>query len=293
MGHVVSQPPPPFLAAGGKLRVHLVPAAHDNLIWLFGPPGSAEVYAVDGPGASELDAYCAREGLSLRGILNTHVHHDHIGLNKELASQGRLQDLEVLGAADTAAEIPGLTQALTDAQGISLFGVEGLAMSAEGHLRGHMCYRIGDLLFSGDALFSGGCGRMFSGPPAAMYHTLCKLAALPGETTLLCGHEYTQDNLRFALWLLPKDRALAARVHQLWPRAARGECVAISDISTERATNPFLRCNEDGPLLTAVERCVGHKLSPGIELFTALRALKDSGPHRAVSDATLLPQLGR
>lgn len=291
MSHVVTHPPDPFLAAQGRLRVHLVPAARDNLLWLIGPADGTEVIAVDGPGADELDAYCRAQGLRLSGVLVTHSHYDHLGLLKALRARGELAGLRVMGAAASGAELPGLNEPLEDGQPLSLFGVQGEALATEGHLRGHLCYHIGGLLLAGDTLFSGGCGRMFDGPASAFFASLRRLAALPPQTRLLCGHEYTQENLRFAAWLQPDDPALAARIREVWPRAARGECVALSDLKTERATNPFLRCEQPGPILDAVARIVGRPLQPGAELFAELRALKDASPHRGLSDTALLRAL--
>jgi hydroxyacylglutathione hydrolase len=134
---------------------------------------------------------------------------------------------------------------------------------------------FGELLFCGDTMFAGGCGRLFDGPPAKMYASLTRLAALPDPTLVCCAHEYTAQNLDFALTLEPDNDALIARVEQTRALRARGEATVPSTIAVERATNPFLRT--ESPSLRAAVRAAmpDAPLDSPVEVFAATRRLKD------------------
>ena len=263
---------------GTSLTLHQVPSASDNLIWLLSDTTGA-TYAVDGPTSTEVDAYCSREQLRLVGILNTHVHADHIGINVALQKEGRLKDLRVVGARKTAEAVPGLTDPVEDGDVIDVLGTQVEVMLTEGHLDGHISFVIGGAVFCGDTLFAGGCGYLFDGPPSAMHASLQKIAALPDETLVCCAHEYTEDNLRFAWWLEADTPALDARIQEVGALRSEKRSTLPSTIGLEKTTNPFLRVFEEG----MVEQCVsksGEVVQFGEETFAGLRALKDRGVYR-------------
>ncbi|MBW2256562.1 MAG: hydroxyacylglutathione hydrolase, partial [Deltaproteobacteria bacterium] len=234
MQHVVTRPDPPFEAMGGALRVHMVPAAQDNLSWLAECTQTGEVAVVDGPSSEPVLAYAQVHGLHLRAVFNTHTHGDHIGVNHGLARSGKLGTLRVVGAAAVAAEVPGLTEPVGEGDEVRLGAVTGEAMLTEGHIDGHISLVFGDVLFCGDTLFTAGCGRVFSGPPSKMFDSLLRLAALDGETRVCCAHEYTQDNLRFAWSVEPDNEALADRIRRVWAVRSEGRSAVPSTIEEER-----------------------------------------------------------
>ncbi|MCA9711580.1 MAG: hydroxyacylglutathione hydrolase [Myxococcales bacterium] len=287
MQHVVSAPTPPFAAADGRLTVHQIPAWVDNLIWLLVCPQTAEAAVVDGPEAGPVLDYCEAHRLRLTTVLNTHTHGDHVGINHDLRRRGRLQGMTVVGPRRRADDVPGLTEGVDEGDTVRVGAVEGRVMLTEGHIDGHVSYVFGDLLLCGDTLFAGGCGRLFDGPPAKMYDSLQRLAALPDATRVCCAHEYTQDNLRFAWSVEPGNEALAARIRQVWALRAEGGCTVPSTLDVEHATNPFLR--SDSPELVASVRAAlpDRALDSSEAVFAATRALKDRGDYKARGDEGL------
>lgn len=285
--HTVTRPPAPWLACDGALRVHVVPAARDNLIWLAECTTTHEVAVIDGPGADDALAYVEAQRLRWTAVFNTHTHGDHIGINVALMRAGRLEGLAVVGPAARAADIPGLTQPVAEGDAVRIGAVEGRVMVTEGHLDGHVSFVFGDVVFCGDTLFTGGCGRMFDGPPAKMYDSLQRLAALPGPTRVCCAHEYTQDNLRFAWSLEPDNEALAARIRDVWAVRAHGGTVVPSTIEIERATNPFLRPGSPTLRASLAAAAPDADLSTPERTFAATRRLKDAGVYRSRGDEGL------
>jgi len=285
MSHAVTTPNEPIelglsLSDGWRPRVHQVPAASDNLCWLI-EYREGEVAVVDGPGATELKAYLSLHGLRLTHLLNTHTHGDHIGVNRALERAGELEGLEVWGSALAPSPIPGLTRALREGERFKLGELEGLVWLTEGHLNGHISLIIGSpsealALFCGDTLFCAGCGYVFDGPMSVMAESLDRLSALTPSCLVFCAHEYTLDNLHFALSLEPSSEALRARVHQARSLRAEGRSTVPSRLAEELATNPFLRF--ESPELRAA---IGAE--PGASraaIFELTRRLKDSKRYR-------------
>lgn len=286
--HTVTQPLPPLEACGSALRIWRVPAASDNLVWMAECVQTGAVALIDGPSAAEALAACDALGLVPTAVWNTHTHGDHVGINRELARLGRLDGLEVIGPARAADAVPGLTRGVDEGDVVQLGALTARVLRTEGHIDGHVSYVLGDALFCGDTLFTGGCGYLFDGPPAKMYRSLMRLAELPGDTLVCCAHEYTTDNLRFAWSVEPDNAALAERIRRVWAIRARGGCAVPSTIEEERATNPFLRPGAPGLIASvrAASDQLGATPTPS-EVFAATRALKDTGAHKALTDAQL------
>lgn len=280
MSHVVTRPTAPFLAAGGRLRIHQVPSAQDNLIWLIECLQTGEVAAVDGPSAKEVLTYCESKELSLQTILNTHTHADHIGINRDLKKQGRLTGLRVIGFRGRANEIPGISEMVDEGDSVRVGNVEGMVLRTEGHIDGHISFLFDDVLFCGDTLFTGGCGYLFDGPPSTMYQSLMRLSALPGHVRVCCAHEYTQDNLRFAWSVEPQNTELALRIQHTWAARERGESVVPSTVAVERATNPFLRAGSAEIRANVAKAWPGRAMVSPVQVFAATRALKDRKDYR-------------
>lgn len=285
MAHAVRTPNPPRSIAGGALVVHQIPSLEDNFIWLVVSPDRKEAAAVDGPEAKAVLAACDQLDVRLTTILNTHTHFDHIGINTDLGET--LTEMRVVGPEKAAADVPGLTEPVSEGDRFDLFGVPVEVLLTEGHIDGHVSYRMGEALFCGDTLFAGGCGYLFDGPPSKMHDSLQRLAALPPETLVFCAHEYTQDNLRFAWFVEPDNARLAERIRTDWAKRERGEATVPSSIGLERATNPFIRADEPTIRKTLASKLPDRNLERPEDRFAAARALKDRKDHRALSDADL------
>lgn len=280
MGHVVSIPHAPFSSASGSCEVHQIPAATDNLVWLLVCKKTGTCAVIDGPDAGGALVYAHQHGLAISMVLNTHTHGDHVGVNRDLAQRGLLAGMQVVGAADARDEVPGITQPVRHGDTVQVGALTGRVIAADGHMRGHICFVFEDVLFSGDTLFTGGCGRVFTGDFVAMQESLARLAALPPETRVCCGHEYTEDNLRFAQSLEPNNTQLRARYAQVKAVRATGACVVPSRLSEELATNPMLRWDSPELLAQLRAQMPNSVLDSQAAVFAATRQLKDSGRYR-------------
>ncbi len=262
------------------LKVDPLPAFADNYLWLLVRGTDAAV--VDPGDAAPVEAALADRGLTLRAILLTHHHADHTGgVGPLLAARGA-GTVAVYGPRDEA--IVGITRPVGEGDRIAVdaLGLTADVVDVPGHTRGHIAYvarstdapRRAPLLFCGDTLFAGGCGRLFEGTPAQMHDSLAKLAALPPETEVYCAHEYTLSNLRFAREVEPDSDALAARIADATALRGRDRPTLPSTIGLERATNPFLRVEHDGVRAAAERHAPGAAASP-VATFAALRSWKD------------------
>ena len=244
-------------------------AFQDNYIWCL-RRGSAAVVVDPGDANPVLD-YLSNEDLKLAAILTTHHHGDHVGGNTTLLSK---YNVPVFGPA--LEKIPGITRPLREGDNIEVPGV-GLHLrvfDVPGHTAGHIAYYGDGVLFCGDTLFSCGCGRLFEGTAAQMHSSLSKLAALPGDTLVYCGHEYTLSNLRFARAADPGNPAIDERETTARAALAGGNPSLPSTIESELAANPFLRGGS--PAVTAsANRYAGRALTSQVEVFAMLRKWKD------------------
>ena len=258
------------------LKLLALPAFADNYIWVLHHRG--EALAVDPGDAAPLQATLSEHGLLLRGILVTHHHPDHTGGLSALAAS---HPCPVYGPATEA--INGLTHRVKGGDSISLLGQTWQVMDVPGHTAGHIAYWCAaptdggaPLLFCGDTLFSAGCGRLFEGTAAQMQASLASLADLPGETRVCCTHEYTLDNLRFALQLEPGNAALLARASMARQLRELSLPTLPSTISLERDTNPFLRWAAPDVIEAARNRSPFPATSSAPEaVFAALRSWKN------------------
>jgi hydroxyacylglutathione hydrolase len=249
-----------------------VPAFTDNYIWMVRKDGAAAV--VDPGDAAPVLAWLEREGVTLSAIVNTHHHGDHVGGNEALLARFAVP---VFGPAGE--RIPGRTQALREGDEIDVPGVDLhlRVLDVPGHTAGHIAYvgaADGPILFCGDTLFAGGCGRLFEGTAAQMWSSLSKLAALAPVTRAYCAHEYTLANLRFAQAVEPGNAALAARIVRDTATRERGAPTVPSTIADERATNPFLRARVPA-VRAAAEAHAGRALADDVATFAALREWKN------------------
>lgn len=254
------------------IQVHGVPAFDDNYIWLIGLPGSREVAIVD-PGDEEpVIAYLEKAQRVPVAILVTHHHRDHTGGIEALVER---YSLPVYGPAHES--IPALSHPLRDGDSVRLPGLDVTltVMETPGHTRGHLCYYGPGTLFCGDTLFTAGCGRLFEGTARQMHHSLSRIAALPDDTLIYCAHEYTLDNLCFALVAEPTNAAIQARYLATQQARAAGHPTVPAPLAMEKATNPFLRCAIP-TLVEAATQFAGEPLVDGVAVFAAVRRWKDS-----------------
>jgi hydroxyacylglutathione hydrolase len=251
------------------MEVHAVPAFTDNYIWML--RAGADWIAVDPGDAAPVAAFLADHGGSLRAILVTHHHPDHIGGIASLKRQH--PECTVLGPDD-----PRIGQrdrsagegAYYDAGDGCFFRVWALP----GHTRSHIAWLTDDAVFCGDTLFHLGCGRMFEGSPAQFESSLARLAALPAATRVYCTHEYTLANARFALAVDPGNGALQDAVSDARSRRDRGAPSLPTTIGVQLAANPFMRTGTES-IRTACSRRLGRPPADAVETFATLRAWKD------------------
>ncbi|MFN4264066.1 MAG: hydroxyacylglutathione hydrolase [Thioalkalivibrionaceae bacterium] len=258
--------------------IHRITAFEDNYIWLIVDPAKRQAVVVDPGDAGPVQTILNAERLTLDTILVTHKHADHVGgIPALLESSPRAR---VYGPADET--IPGRSHRVREGDLIELSSVDMIleVIDVRGHTEGHVAYyaaaRAGSppLVFCGDALFAGGCGRVFTGNYRAQAESLMKLAALPPETRVYCAHEYTADNLGFAAWVEPDNPALHKRIAAVNDARARGEATVPSTIADELATNPFLRLAEPA-VLDSIDRWSGQRPVHATDAFAALRRWKD------------------
>lgn len=250
------------------LRVEPVPAFSDNYLWLIHDGRDAVV--VDPGDAVPVEAALARLGLTLRAILVTHSHADHIGGIEALTAH---RDIPVYGP--TREPVPRLSHAVGHGSQVLLQEPALLleVLDVPGHTVGHVAYYGQNRLFCGDTLFGCGCGRIDQ-PAAVMHDSLQRLAALPPDTLVYCTHEYTAANIRFALTVDPDNVALLQRRDAVAVLRAAGEPSLPSTIGEECSTNPFLRC-DIGNLQNSAELSAGHALIDPASVFAELRNMKN------------------
>jgi len=222
------------------MKITVVPCLRDNYAYLVHADGSRDAFVVDPSEAAPVEAALEREGLTLRAIVNTHHHYDHVGGNEDLVA--KRQGIPVIAFEGDRGRVPAQTRGVSDGESFELLGLEIRALHVPGHTTGAIAYVTSGAVFTGDTLFVAGCGRLFEGTPADMNTSLNeKLAALPGDTQIYCGHEYTANNLRFAASLEPDNAAIRDALVAANEKGARGEPTVPSTIARELATNPFMR----------------------------------------------------
>ncbi len=226
------------------LEIEPLPLLADNYAWLLSAGGEAAV--VDpGEGPPVLQAVRAR-GLTLKSVLATHHHGDHVGGIPEIVAA--LGDVEVFCSVHDRDRVPAANHAVVDGETFSLLGAEVHCLLVPGHTLGAVAYHVpaAAAVFTGDTLFLAGCGRLFEGTAADMHESLHRLASLPPQTRVFCGHEYTEKNLRFAASVEPARSATRERLEEVQKLRQRGVPSVPALLATELATNPFLRVGEPG-----------------------------------------------
>ena len=225
------------------LEIVRVPVLSDNYAWLIHDSDSGDTVAVD-PGEAQpvLDAAAAR-GWTVGQVWTTHWHPDHTGGNAAMKAAAA----RITGPAAEAGRIPTLDVQVGEGDTVAIGGQVADVMLVPGHTAGHIAFHLAAeaAIFTGDTLFAMGCGRLFEGTPAQMFANMQRYAALPDETQVYCGHEYTQSNGRYALVAEPDNAAIVERMIAVDAARANGEATVPTTIRLERATNPFLRAETE------------------------------------------------
>ncbi len=216
-----------------------VPILKDNYAWLLKDSETGATAIVDPADAKPIIAAIEAQGGRLDMILLTHHHADHTAGVDEVRAHF---NCKVVGAAADAHRLPKLDVAVKEGDMVALGNAKGQVIDTPGHTRGQINFFFpeGPVLLSGDTLFSLGCGRLIEGTAGEMFESLRKLAALPGDTKVCCGHEYTESNAKFALTVDPDNAALKVRVAEVQKQRAAGKPSVPSLMSDECAANPFL-----------------------------------------------------
>jgi hydroxyacylglutathione hydrolase len=258
------------------LEILQFPCWNDNYGVLIHDSQGGVTASIDAPEEDAVREALRGAGLKLTHIFTTHHHRDHVEGHKGLK---QVTGCKIYGSAQDAPRIPGIDVEIGDGDRLAFGSFEVRVLETPGHTRGAITYYIPDALapgqgiaFTGDTMFSIGCGRLFEGTPAQMWHSLEKIAALPASTLIYCGHEYTQANIRFALAVEPKNEALLRRKAEVDALRAQDKPTLPVPLATELETNPFLRVNSP-----AIRESLGFGAdAPPEAVFEELRRRKDT-----------------
>jgi len=242
----------------------------DNFGVLIHDPESGATASLDAPEAGPILAALAETGWTLTDILVTHHHNDHIGGIPGLRE--KFPKARIVGPAPDRDRVPGADVYVGEGDKVRVGTLEARVIETPGHTRGHVVYYFDAdrLLFAGDTLFALGCGRAFEAPGAVLYQSVMKLAALPGDTRLYCGHEYTQSNGKFALAVDPDNQRLQDRMKEVAALREKKAATLPSLMSLEMVTNPFLRADDPG-----IQKNLGMSGADPAAVFTELRERKN------------------
>lgn len=252
------------------LEIVQFPCRSDNYGVLLHEAESGETASIDAPDAAAVLRVLSEKGWTLTDIFTTHHHTDHVEGNLALKEA---TGCRITGPALEADRIPGIDRQIGDGDSFDFAGHRVRVIATPGHTLGHVAYHLPDdrLAFVADTLFALGCGRVFEGTLDEMFASVENIGALPPETILYCGHEYTEANFRFAITRDPENAALIARGEEIRRLRAEGKPTLPTTVAIERATNPYLRA-----AMPALRAAAGLPEGSPAEVFAATRRAKDS-----------------
>ncbi len=252
------------------LEIVTIPCLSDNYAFLAHDAASGQTALVDAPEAGPILKELTARGWTLSHVLLTHHHPDHVQGLKEILTHHRA---EVIGAAADAHRLPALDRQVSDGDTFEFGGETVHVYDVSGHTVGHIAFHLPDsrAAFTADSLMALGCGRVFEGTMDQMWASLQKLAALPEDTVIYSGHEYTQANGRFAQTIEPENPDLQQRIADVAAAREKGQPTVPSTLALEKATNPFLRAAEP-----SVQANLGMEGTDPAAVFAEIRTRKDS-----------------
>ncbi len=252
------------------LKIDQFMCRSDNFGVLVHDPDTGATALIDAPEEKPILEAVERTGWRPTMILTTHHHPDHVEAN--LALKERF-GLTIVGPAAEADRIPGIDRKVAEGDTVDFAGEAVKVIETPGHTAGHVCYHFpkSGILFAADTLFALGCGRLFERGPSDMLASMKKLAALPAETVVYCGHEYTLSNARFAVTVDPDNELLRERAAEIEALRADGRPTLPTTILRELETNPFMRWNDKG-----IRRTLGMESASDDEVFAEIRKRKDN-----------------
>lgn len=255
------------------MEVIPIPCFTDNYAYLVLCTETGEAAVVDPSDPGPVLETIRKRGASLRSVFNTHHHLDHVAGVEEIVSKHR--GVRVFGHRSDRGRIPCQNEFLEDGDEISVGKIRGTVTHNPGHTSGGVSYFLGGAAFTGDTLFACGCGRLFEGSPEEMFRSLHeKIGAAPPSTRIYFGHEYTEQNLDFAVSVEPRNPDLKERVRIVREARSAGRLTTPTTLEQEWRTNPFLRCESREVRDVVRAREPGNDLRP-VSVFRALRAMKD------------------
>ena len=254
-----------------KLEIHQFPCLSDNYGVLIHDAAAGLTASIDAPNAETVATALKEKGWTLTHILTTHHHADHTDGNAALKAATKCT---IIGPRNEAAKIPGIDTQVGEGDTFTFGSHEVRVLDTPGHTAGHITYVFpaDKVAFAGDTLFAIGCGRVIEGDAKMMWTSLQKLMALPKDTTVYCGHEYTQSNAKFALTIEPENAALQTRAKEVDQLRAAGKPTLPTTIGVELETNPFLR-----PHVPAIQKRLGMEGKPEWQIFGEIRERKNRG----------------
>ncbi|XP_076312153.1 hydroxyacylglutathione hydrolase tenzing norgay [Tachypleus tridentatus] len=261
----------PTTVIQSDMKVHLLPALSDNYMYLLVDDATKEAAVVDPVEPEKVTAAVNKEGVKLTTVLTTHHHWDHAGGNEKLVQA--VPGLTVFGGDR---RIGALTHSVKHGDEFKMGSLQIRCLSTPCHTSGHICYFVtggtdeNPLVFTGDTMFVGGCGRFFEGSPEQMYQALVKtLGALPDNTRVYCGHEYTVKNLKFAQTVEPENTTIKEKLSWAQQKRNAQEPTIPSTIGEEKTFNPFMRVE-----VPAVQKHSG--ASDPVKTMAVIRKEKDN-----------------
>ena len=252
------------------MKVEIIPCLQDNYSYLVVDQKKNTACVIDPSESGPIIKYLDDNKINLKFILNTHHHYDHVGGNERLKKK---YNSTILGFKNDKDRIPYIDKFLNDNQNFQVGDLNFSVIFIPGHTKGHIAFYLKDekIIFTGDTLFSLGCGRIFEGTHKQMFDSINKLKKLPKETKIYCGHEYTKKNLEFCIKYEPNNKYLEKKKDWIDVQIRSKSPTIPVTIDDELKTNIFLRCNEQ-----SVKNALNLDNSSELEIFAKLRDLKDN-----------------